>query len=256
MRRLMMGLLAGLLVVGVLLSGRGSSPVQGFAATAAVTPDAATKQIETALLLPSDQCVTPCFWTLQSGKVTLREFKAFAASAFLAAPAVDAAAILPGVELNGVGLHAVSTPNSTLDTVADYVYLRVSPTEASAAGLNVGNVAPAGIIGAFGNPDDAFLLYGKKKTGSYRLMLLYLSRSMVYTVRGTFQNGKACLALSGLDNLTIYRFADAPTAQKFIGTTATNDGKLPPSISLNTQQKANGFTTLVKSPTACLTPTP
>ena len=224
---------------------------------ATASPGSETTQIETALLAPPDQCAAPCFWQFQPGQNTLRQFKQLALGIFTNVDAAyaDPNYVLRGVFDKGVALHTSAGASATLDTTVDYVYIRVEPSAALAASINLAAFAPASLIKKFGNPDNAFLLFNPARPGAYRLILLYGSRNVLYIIRGNFQDGKACLTLAGIDNISLYRFANVAAATQFISLTAGTTG-LPPSITQNTHQTLADFSKIAQNPAAnCLTVT-
>lgn len=216
------------------------------------------KRVEAALLVPTDQCTVPCFWTFQAGTQTVADFKQVAVSVFqdAANDLVAPVRIVGGVQRNGVSLHAATIPNPILETPVDYVYVRVNPKLARAATVNLDQFSTTAIIGRYGAPNEAFLLFNARRPINYRLILLYSVRSAVYTIRGTFQSGKVCLTLDGVDALTLYRFANAAAAEKFVKDTAGTGGALPASISATVRRSASDLAQMAQNPTTnCLTVT-
>jgi len=218
------------------------------------SPDLA--RLVTALLIPPAQCVSPCIWEFQPGKQTLADFKGLVLSAFGNAAQAYAAPdqVVTGFYSSGVALHTAPITNPTPSSVVAYLYVRVAPAEARAAAVNFDALAPASVIKAFGKPADAFLLFDKKLR-RFTLFLYYPAQSLVYAVRSAFENGKACLTLTNVETLTVYRFKDAASAQQFIKEGTGPGDTLPPSISTNTRQTVNDFTQIAQSPTTkCLSP--
>jgi hypothetical protein len=216
------------------------------------------ERIESALLAPPDQCASPCFWDFQPGKNTLAQFKLLALAIFTDTGKAYTASdyVLHGLYNHGVAFHTSAAPGAALDSIVDYVYVRVDPMLAQTASVKIEPFTPASIIPKFGNPDDAFLLFGKGQLRGYRLVLLYASRNVVYIIRSSFQDGKACLTLDGVQNLTLYRFADSAAATQFVAATAGSDGLLQ-TIKTTTKQTATDFVQMAQAPdTRCLVVTP
>jgi hypothetical protein len=214
------------------------------------------KRIEQALLIPADQCKSPCFWDLQPGKSTSADFKQLALSLFKDALKEYAAPDRPleGIDINGVAFRASSSGSPASSRTIEYVYVRINPAIAQSSALSFDNFTPSAIIRIYGNPSEAYLLFDPERLTTYRLMLQYSEKNLVYLIRGTFQNGKACLILDGTESLALYHFANAPAMEKFIKVTAARGGTLPPSIRQTTGQSASDFTKMAQnSTTNCLT---
>jgi hypothetical protein len=214
------------------------------------------KRVEAALLVPADECTAPCFWTFRAGSQTVADFKQMAVAVFQdgARDLVAPGRIVEGVHSSGVALHAAASANPSLQTPVDYVYVRVNPSVARAASVNLDQFNAAAIIGKYGAPSEAFLLYNARRPIVYRLLLLYSARSMVYTVRGTIQGGKVCLTLDGVETLTLYRFANAGAAEKFVKDTTGTRGTLPAPISATVRRSVGDLVQMAQNPaTNCLT---
>jgi hypothetical protein len=233
-----------------------ATQIVGTAQATDPTRTQALKQLETALLVPADQCTTPCFWTFQVGTQTVTDFKQLTTSAFGSLVPQETAPeqIVRGAAVEGVALHTTTAGTPSLTTVVDALYVRLNPTRAQAASVNVNQFTSAAIISKYGAPTDAYLLYNASKPRVYRLILLYAARSMVYVVRGDFQNGKACLTLDGVDSLTLFRFANQAAAETFVKNTAGTKGTIPASISTTVNKSASDLVQMAQNPTTnCFT---
>ncbi len=247
MKRTTISSLVGVLIIGVLLSVPGFSLTSASGATpsppqvalqSTASPDVV--RLGTALLVPPNQCISPCLWEFQPGTQTLADFKQLALAAFGSAVQDYAAPdrVLTGFYSSGVALHTSPIANPTLSSVVDYLYVRVDPSQARAAGVSFDTVSPVSILKAFGKPSDAFLLFDKKLR-RYTLLLYYPTQSLVYVVRSAFDNSKACLNLTNVETLTLYRFKDAPATQQFVKDATGPGNVMPLSISTTTKQTLN-----------------
>jgi hypothetical protein len=259
--------IAGLIVIALMLTIPGlpatstvaraqvATQIVGTAQATDPTRVQALKQLETSLLVPTDQCTTPCFWTFQVGTHTVSDFKQVTTAAFGSLVPQETAPeqIMRGAAVEGLALHATTTGTPSLTTVVDAVYVRLNPTRAQAASVNVNQFGSAAIITKYGAPTDAYLLFNSSKPRVYRLVLLYATRSMVYIVRGDFQSGKACLTLDGVDSLTLFRFANQAAAETFVKNTAGTKGAMPASISTTVNKNASDLVQMAQNPTTnCL----
>jgi hypothetical protein len=259
---------AGLIVIALLLTipalpatstlarAQIATQIVGTAQATDPTRVQALKRLETALLVPTDQCTTLCFWTFQVGTQTVADFKQVTTSAFgNLVPQENAPdRIVSGAAVEGIALHTTTAGTPSLTTAVDSISVRLSPTRAQAASVSVNQFGSAAIITKYGAPTDAYLLYNASKPRVYRLVLLYAARSMVYVVRGDFQTGKACLTLDGVDSLTLFRFANQAEAEKFVKDTAGTKGTLPASISTTVNKSASDLVQMAQNPTtSCLT---
>lgn len=210
MKRAAVVFVVGLIAVGIILFIRGFwignaappsnvatqdilSSTPGGNVTWTPNPKLATemKRIESALLLPPDQCKSPCFWDFQPGKDTGDDFKRLALAIFkdslkdYAAPERK----LEGIDINGIALHISPSANSTSNKVVDYISVGVNPQLARSSSLNFDSFALTSIINTFGTPDDAILLYSPQAMKHYSLLLLYSTKNVVYEMRSSFQDG-------------------------------------------------------------------
>lgn len=215
------------------------------------------QKIEAGLLTTPAQCGTPCIWTVRPGVDTLGQFQSFAAQLYTGVDSLNMVA--DGLEYSGVGLYAtvVQDTDPASATVIDYVYVRLVPEEAAAAGFVMSGFEPARIISALGNPTQAYLLAARaqiNKSNRFRLFMVYRPQAALYVMTGQFANGKACLTLANALTLTLYRFKDVPALDTALkGFLTPNKGALPPNLAATTDRTLADFAAIATNPQAtCL----
>jgi hypothetical protein len=114
------------------------------------------------------------------------------------------------------------------------------------------------MVTSLGNPTQAYLLASKQqiaKSNRFRLFLVYRPQAALYVMHGTFENGKACIALNKATSLTLYRFRDPGALQAALDQfLSTRTGALPPPINATTDRAASDFAAMAQNPTGnCMT---
>lgn len=183
-----------------------------------VTGEAVEQEIDNVqqmlLTLPEGCGRSPCFWEIDPGETTYREFEEILLQIF-----VTQRIPYEGEEFQLEGVHgqisfSASARAHTVDDTVDQIILSIHPSSAQRL-YDLGQVVPASVIRYFGVPSNAFIL-GTPDNANFTIFLLFEEQAFVYEIDTLVEDRKLCLDTDSIDDISLNRFRDRGTAMAYI----------------------------------------